>query len=99
MKKFKEKSKLVTHVFIHKRGVCALPRCDAAAAVPQRDQTRLDPGGAEAVEEVGLAGDFVLVKVCVAEFADVYLCNIVSCVYFNHRFCSQTMDKKSDGEV
>lgn len=61
----------VDAVAILKRRVCAFPRGDAAAAAAQGKQAGLDPCGAEAVQEVGLAGDFGIVNVGVAEFADV----------------------------
>lgn len=53
--------------------VGALPRGDAAAAGAQGEAGRLDPRRAEAVEEVGLAGDDGGVDVGVAELADVDL--------------------------
>lgn len=62
-----------THVFVYEGGVCAFPSGNTATAASQGDEAGLDPGGTEAVEEVGLAGDFVLVEVCVAKFADVNL--------------------------
>lgn len=55
------------------RGVGALPGGDAAAAVAQGEGRVGDVEGAEAVEEVGLAGDDGVVKVGVAQLADVDL--------------------------
>jgi hypothetical protein len=63
----------LTYIFIFKRGISSLPGCNSAAAIAQRDETGLDPGRAEAVEEVGLPGDFVFVEVGVAELANVDL--------------------------
>jgi hypothetical protein len=46
----------INSIFILKCGVGALPCRDAAAAAAERNGRGLDPGGAEAVEEVGLPG-------------------------------------------
>lgn len=63
----------VDAVLVGEGRVGALPGGDAAAAVAQRQRRVGDPGGAEAVEEVGLAGDDVVVEVGVSELADVEL--------------------------
>ena len=56
----------VDAVFVDKSCVRALPCCDAAAATAKGDETRLDPCCAEAIEEVCLSGDFILVEVCIS---------------------------------
>lgn len=53
--------------------VGAFPGGYAAAAGAQGDGSAFDPGGAEAVEEVSLAGYFAVFDVCVSEFAYVDL--------------------------
>lgn len=63
----------VCAVGVGERGICAFPGCDAAAAAAEGKQGGLDPEGAEAVEEVSLAGYGAVVHVCVAQFADVDL--------------------------
>lgn len=60
-------------VFVGECCVCAFPGGYAAAAAAEEDVGGLDPGCAEAVEEVGLAREDGFVEVGVAEFADVDL--------------------------
>lgn len=62
-----------TYIFVHESRVGALPRGDATATTAKCHKTRLNPCSAKAVEEVGLASNFVLVEVCVSEFANVNL--------------------------
>lgn len=63
----------INAIVVRKGSVCAFPGGDAAAAAAETEKRGLDPEGAEAVEEVGLAGDGAVVHVRVGEFADVYL--------------------------
>jgi len=56
----------VDAILVDESGVCAFPGRDAAAAATERDEGGVDPEGAEAVEEVGLAGDVGLRHVGVA---------------------------------
>lgn len=65
-------------VFVGKGGcVCPLPGCYSPAAVAEEEMGGLQPGGAEAVQEVCLACDDAGVDVCVAVFADVDLLSSV----------------------
>lgn len=73
VRRFHSRRDDVDTVLVLEGRVGPLPGCDAAAAVAQEDLGGLHPCGAEAVEEVGLSGDDVLVEVCVAELADVDL--------------------------
>jgi hypothetical protein len=68
----------VTYVFVFKSSVSAFPSRDAAAAVAQCDEARVYVRGAEAVEEISLAGDFAFVEVSVSEFSDVDLIWLIS---------------------
>jgi len=63
----------MTYVFVLESGVRAFPRRDAATAVAKRHETRLNPCRAEAVEEVGLASDLILVEIGVTQLPNIYL--------------------------
>lgn len=68
----------VSAIGVGERGVCAFPGCYAAAAAAEGEEGRLDPEGAEAVEEVCLAGYGAVVHVCVSQFSDVNLVIAIS---------------------
>lgn len=68
----------VDAVVIDEGGVGAFPGGDATAAVAKKQLRRLEPGSAEAVQEVSLAGDDGFVEVGVAKFADINLFSLVS---------------------
>ena len=63
----------VNTVFVDERCVGALPSCDATSARSQGDQGGLDPRSAVTVEEVRLASDFAVIKVCISKRTDVGL--------------------------
>jgi hypothetical protein len=63
----------VDAVLVGERRRRPFPRRDAAAAAAEEKFRGLDPRRAEPVQEIGLAGDFAVEEVCVAQFADVYL--------------------------
>ena len=67
----------VDTVVVGEGSVCSFPSCDTTAAVAQKDLRRLDPGGAETVEKVGLAGDDAFVEIGVAQFTHVNLSSFV----------------------
>jgi hypothetical protein len=69
----------IAYVFVNKSRIGALPCCDATAAVAECHETRLNPSRAEAIKEVGLASDLVLVEVGVSKLANVYLIPIRFC--------------------
>ena len=78
----------VDAVRVGKGRVRAFPSSYAAAAGAQGEEGRLDPERAEAVEEIGLAGDDAVVDVGVAELADVNLvCMRVSILGLPLCFC------------
>ena len=76
-----------TYVFVDKGRVRSFPSCDTAAAVAQKNLRRLDPGGAETVNKVCLAGDDAFMEVCVSEFAHVNLISLVS--FSSHSTCKR----------
>lgn len=56
----------VDAVFVDEGCVGAFPGCDAAAAGAESDTGFLNPGGAEAVEEIGLACYLPILEVRIA---------------------------------
>jgi len=62
-----------TYVFVLEGSVRAFPSCDATTTVAERHEAGLNPCRAEAVEEIGLASDLILMEIGVAQLPNIYL--------------------------